>query len=175
MVILVTGFGPFRDVVDNPSARAARGVDGRRIAGETVLGVELPVSYARATAIIARYIAAHGRPRLLLSLGVATGRPKVEVETRAKRIEGPLPADIDGDRPIWEGPDVVPTRVNATVLAKALGGSTSGDAGDYVCNGVFYRALIDYPDLPVGFVHLPADGIAVDRLLRGLAALVEPV
>jgi pyrrolidone-carboxylate peptidase len=50
-VALVTGFGPFLDVVDNPSGALARALDGSRIGPWRVVGMELPVSTARAPAL----------------------------------------------------------------------------------------------------------------------------
>ena len=43
--VLVTGFGAFLDVDDNPSGRVARAVDGAEIEGLRIVGVTLPVRY----------------------------------------------------------------------------------------------------------------------------------
>ena len=54
-------------------------------------------------------------------------------------------------------------------FADLLGGVRSDDAGDYVCNAWLYgvqRAL----SLPVGFLHIPAQGFQPDTLARALAA-----
>ena len=42
---LVTGFGPFLDVSDNPSGRIARAVNGARVDGLALHGLELPVRF----------------------------------------------------------------------------------------------------------------------------------
>ncbi len=168
-MILLTGFGAFRDVTDNPAARAARALSGWRLRGHTVVSRVIPVSYARGpdhTIAVARQL----RPVLVLGLGVAVARAGVEVERRAvARVQG---ADVDGVTAEL-GPD--PAEVRATIdvaaLGEALGAGLSDDAGAYVCNAWLYR-VTQALDAPVGFVHVPRDGIEPERLARGLAALV---
>ncbi|HKX45494.1 MAG TPA: pyrrolidone-carboxylate peptidase, partial [Planctomycetota bacterium] len=45
MLALVTGFGPFLDVDDNPSGAVARALDGARVGPFEVVGRELPVLF----------------------------------------------------------------------------------------------------------------------------------
>ena len=71
-------------VDDNPSGALAKLVDGRRVAGETVVGAVLPVSYARGPDEALRR-AALLRPKLVVGLGVATKRGKVTVEKLGRR------------------------------------------------------------------------------------------
>lgn len=166
-MILVTGFGPFGAVVDNPAARLARAVHGRRIGGHTVVGCVIPVSYARGpdtTIALARDLG----PRFVVGLGVATARGTVEVERRAIAAGDGRTPDVDGvilDR--LDGPDVVHATLDAERLAAALGADLSDDAGRYVCNAWLHR-VAQALDVPVGFVHLPADGLDPERLLTAL-------
>jgi pyrrolidone-carboxylate peptidase len=57
-------------------------------------------------------------------------------------------------------------------LARALGAVLSDDAGRYVCNAWLHR-VASALDVPVGFVHVPAEGIAAERLLDGISALID--
>jgi len=170
-MILVTGFGPFGPVVDNPAARLARAVHGRRTGGETVVGLVIPTSFARgpaATIAAARLVG----PRFVIGIGVATTRSGVEVERRAVATGDGRTPDVDGatlDR--LDGPDVVASTLDPERLAAVLGADLSDDAGRYVCNAWLYqvaRAL----DVPVGFVHVPSDGLDPERLLTALRWLV---
>lgn len=169
-MLLVTGFGPFGDIIDNPSARVARAIEGWRVRGETVVTRVLPVSYARAPAEVIA-LATYLRPRLVLGLGVAATRSGVEVERRGLRAGGEA-VDVDGLG--WEpgaGPDVLASTLDVAKLAGALGAEESDHAGAYVCNAWLYevtRAL----SVPVGFVHVPLAGIEPPRLAAGLATLL---
>lgn len=169
--VLLTGFGPFGAVVDNPSAAAARAIDGWRLRGHTVITRVLPVSYARGpseTVALARGCGC----ALVVGLGVASTRREVEVERYAVR-RGDTAADVDGA--CWD-PVAGPARVTASLdvagLATALRAEVSEDAGRYVCNAWLYEVTLGL-DVPVGFVHMPPGGIEVRRLVRGLSALLS--
>ncbi len=169
-MILVTGFGPFPSVADNPTARLARAVDGWRISGETIVGRVLDVSYERGPAeaiAVARLL----QPRLVIGLGVSNASVGVRVESRA--VAACVGADVDGLTPAANG-DVASVNATAdvTALARALGAETSADAGQYVCNAWLYRVVLALPDTPVGFVHVPAAGLDPEHLLNGIAALL---
>ncbi len=178
--VLVLGFGPFMDIVDNPSAAVARAVHGRSVRGRPVVGVEMPVSYQRGPQLTVDLVARHD-PALVLGIGVAANRGVVTVERWGRRV-GPVgAADVDGAR--WElsvdesaSDAVLPATIDVDAFAAALGARVSDDAGTYVCNAWLYRVrqrLGDTP--PVGFVHLPTAGLDPDLLLAGLSALLAPV
>lgn len=169
-VILVTGFGAFLDVVDNPSGRLARAVDGAEVAGWRVVGREIPVSYARgvaATVALAREVGA----RLVLGTGVARSRDDVDVEAIGYAAGDPAVCDVDG---VARGPaeGAVAATLDVARLAEALGARRSEDAGRYVCNGWLYDVVRALPDVPVGFLHMSPAGVAPERLLTALAKLV---
>ncbi len=169
-MILVTGFGPFGDVVDNPAARLARAVHGQRAGGHTVVGLVIPVSYARGpseTIAVARAL----RPTLVLGIGVAVGRPGPEVERIGRRVADPSRADVDGVCLAQVADADVRATIDARHLARALGARVSDDAGAYVCNAWLARVAGALP-VPVGFLHVPSDGVAARRLLDALAQLV---
>lgn len=177
---LVTGFGPFLDVVDNPSGRLAEAVNGLHLApGVEVHGLRLPVSYARAPALTLEAVA-RLEPRLVIGLGVAMGRPGVCVEALGRRR--PLSGSPDSDGVILEdlevdGPEVVGATAPAQALAQALGAVVSDDAGGYVCNAWLYRVLRGLEILPPArrpaaiFVHLPAQGLEPEVLCRGISSI----
>lgn len=165
-MILLTGFGPFRDVVDNPSAALVRAMDGRVVAGHRVVGLVLPVRYGVAPRLTALRAAALD-PVLVVGFGVATQRDGVEVETVAHgRCEG---EDVAGFVPPVDpiGPASVDATLDTARLAALLGAGLSQDAGAYVCN----RWLYDVPRAvaaPAGFVHLPPAGLDPDLLGEAL-------
>jgi pyroglutamyl-peptidase len=169
--VLVTGFGAFLDVKDNPSGRLAAAVDGAQVEGWTVVGKVLEVSYAGAPArTIAAAKANHAG--LIIGLGVDTSRDGVFVERCGYAGGDGVTVDIDD---VTRGP--AEGKVRATIdvdrFAHALGAEVSEDPGRYVCNSWLYDVRTGLPDRPVGFVHLPANGIEKDRFLMALGELVR--
>lgn len=169
--ILVTGFGAFLGVHDNPTETLARQVDGLVIAGTTVVGRVLPVTFAEGPAqavALARELDAC----LVVGLGVASNRDRVMVEAVGRRQCSTSP-DTDGVvlQSLGEGPDEVPATLDPERLAALLGAEVSHDAGGYVCNAWAWtvpQAL----DVPAAFVHVPPAGLDAEVLLAALRALV---
>ncbi|MBX2802673.1 MAG: hypothetical protein KTR31_33645 [Myxococcales bacterium] len=169
MSVLVTGFGPFLDVTDNPSAALARAVDGCTVAGRSVVGRVLPVSFARGPDEAIR-LAREEQAVLVVGLGVAR-RTEVCVERVGQRVSAQTP-DVDGAQSsLLDGPEVVPASLDVQRLSSALGARISDDAGRYVCNAWLYRVTLAL-DVPVGFVHVPPEGMDAQRLLDGIASIL---
>lgn len=173
-LLLVTGFGPFPGIADNPSGRFAEAIDGRLVEGVRVAGRVIPVRWRDAWIHIERHLTAL-RPDGLLMLGVASERDRVEVELIGRNHNRPA-IDAAGELPpaphiVPGGPSELESRLPWTALLGA-GIGTSTDAGAYLCNHVLYRALHLGPErLPFcGFVHLPAAPTdATERLVAALA------
>ena len=168
MRLLLTGFGPFPGVERNPTQALVEGLDGRVCGGVTLSSVVLPVTYAGAIDATLAHVAAV-QPVAVLGTGVAVRRTQVSVESTGRRCLGDR-LDASGHAPdSVEGPDRVTSLWDVDRFADLLGGVRSDDAGDYVCNAWLYgvqRAL----SLPVGFLHIPAQGFQPDTLARALAA-----
>ena len=174
MTVLVTGFGSFAEHTDNPSGLLARAWNGRRLDdGEETIGVVLPVATERVGPALDDALAA-ARPRLVLALGLAPGRPAPALERIAVNVRDfPVP-DIDGAQPVDVpvvpgGPDAyladLPLKaILASWREAGLPGYISNTAGTYVCNQLFY--LIAHHGRRAGFraglVHLPALPAAAD-------------
>lgn len=169
-MILVTGFGPFLDVVDNPSARLAESVHRSRVGDHDVVGLVVPVDYEAA---VAQSLAAGAGAALVLGTGVARGRREALLELRAfrERSETPDVRGVCGGLNAAEGPDVVLATLREDA-ADALGVGCSEDAGRYVCNAWLYGVARGLPRVRVGFLHVPPAGFSAERLLAGLARLV---
>ncbi|NOY28080.1 MAG: hypothetical protein GXP62_19620 [Oligoflexia bacterium] len=173
-VVLVAGFGPFLSLVDNPAATLALAVD-EPTATPPIHGRVIPVSYRRGpeqTIALARKLGA----TLVLGVGVAQGRDQVTVE-RVARL-GPLDdvPDVDAAHPDRvvadeDAPAMIHASVPVARMAAAMGAQISDDAGSYVCNAWLYRVgQVLGSSLAVGFIHVPALGMAPSRLRLGIAA-----
>jgi pyroglutamyl-peptidase len=168
--VLVTGFGPFPGVDRNPTAELARALDGTRVGDARIVGIVLPVAYKRGPDLAiatARSIDA----ALVLGFGVAMRRTHVCVEHIGRHVVRGDP-DVDKDTDPGLAPGDVRATLDCAVLARALDAERSDDAGAYVCNAWLHRVTRELAGIPVGFVHVPAESISLDRVRAGLAALL---
>jgi pyroglutamyl-peptidase len=170
--VLVTGFGPFPGVSDNPTIALVRALDGRVVDGVRFVAAELPVSYRRGPEVALASIQAE-RADAVLGFGVATRIDTLQVETRGRwvpegsvDIEGQTATLLDGD--LADGDACVPATWPPGPLADALGASTSDDAGSYVCNAWLYQVAAK-AKVPAGFVHVPASGADPDAVAAAVA------
>ncbi|PXW57777.1 peptidase C15 [Methylobacterium sp. B4] len=162
--LLVTGFGPFPTVPDNPSGRLARRLAAlprlRRILGEAPDCLVLDTRYAALEAQLAPALAA--KPGAVLMIGVAARRRRVCVETRAINRVSRLFPDADGTvgrrlsvQP--DGPALRPSpaaaQVRRAMRRAGLDAAASRDAGRYLCNASYYRVLAE--GCPAVFLHIP--------------------
>lgn len=167
--MLVTGFGPFGTVEENPSAILARELDPEASV--------LRVSWREAAEFARR------RPgATVLALGVAVGRTEPTYELFGHNAADPRP-DVDGA--VWPLREIVPggaDALGATFLtASELSGlkmRASYTPGGYLCNFLLYRLLWELrgTGARVGFVHVaPFEACARElqlEALRGLIGLV---
>jgi pyroglutamyl-peptidase len=174
-ILVLTGFEPFRGEPINPSWEVARLFDGEVIGGLQIKSVRVPVGCAKAArrirAAIVRY-----RPRAVIGLGEAGGRPAISLERIAINLadeRGSLAKRGDpGFTPIIRGaPDAYFSRLPLSAIIheldrKQIPASVSLSAGAYACNALMYAALHYLrrkPGVPVGFIHLPYDARQAGR------------
>jgi len=169
--VLLTGFGRFPGAPTNPSGMLAHALARRRstgLDGIDRVAHEFATSYAAVDRDLPKLIAKH-RPVAVILFGLA-GRTKfVRIETQARNAMSLLFPDVDG---------VVPTKARIAArepshrrgsvpfprllaAARSTGVNTrfSRDAGRYICNYVYWRAIeaAARPGGPklVVFVHVP--------------------
>lgn len=168
---LITGFGPFLDVKDNPSSELAKALGRQhRI---------LDVSYDAVEDFIF-HLDPDTFDRILM-LGVAPGRTHISAELFARNTYGQAP-DIRGDRrngPIQEGePLLLGTTLFGEDLLSDLLLDTSHfrlslNAGSYLCNFAYYKGLTAFPAKQVGFLHIPPfSQMGFEDQLRAVGHLV---
>ena len=148
--ILVTGFGPFPGMPENPTADLVRSLP-RRLMGLKVHRRVLPVSWARSPEHLQRAVD-QVVPHLALMLGVAGQDQTGRLETQAlNRMDGR--PDADGAL-LLPGPIEPKRRMEHALkchwpteqLVDALRARNhdlvcSEDAGRYLCNYTYYRAF----------------------------------
>jgi len=166
-VLLLSGFEPFGGERSNPSWEVAALLDGREIGGLVVRAVRLPVNTPRAARAIVAAIR-RLRPRAVLGLGQAGGRPAISLEkvaiNLAERNAGrESDGGLTGTPVLRGGADALFARLPLRAIMQALRrrgipAALSLSAGAYVCNAVMYttlHALRARAEVAAGFIHLP--------------------
>jgi pyroglutamyl-peptidase len=166
--VLITGFGRFPGAPFNPSKPLALAVAKRRRPAFADIQRAVHIfetSYAAVDRDLPKLLAQH-RPEILLMFGLAARTPHVRIETRARNAMSILFPDVTGRRPneraIAPGqPDAQGSAQFARLLAAARAAGArsrlSRDAGRYLCNYVYWRAIeTSRSGTPLAqFIHIP--------------------
>jgi len=170
---LVTGYGPFLNVTENPTTILAR-ESGRP-------HQVLEVAFEAADEFLAS-VDPNSFDRLVM-LGVAKGRPKINPELFARNHIGNAKdvrgndrfGLIDPEQPLLLASTLWTAEVIAAMYPRPV--AASYDAGSYLCNYLSFRALCCFPQKRVGFLHVPHhDDMPLDRqaeVIRGLLDRIE--
>ncbi|MAF64363.1 MAG: hypothetical protein CMJ84_01715 [Planctomycetes bacterium] len=164
--ILVTGFGPFLSVEENPSGSLAGALKNDPPEGVEVTARVLPVSFEAAPAHLAAALdAMDGAPDALLAMGVHAGEG-FRLERRARAVFDSHKPDSEGR---W-GAEIAALPegtlessldfedLRSTLLAAgARQASISENAGGYVCERTYHALLSHGHRLGVAslFLHVP--------------------
>ena len=169
--ILVTAFGPFKEVVENPSAVLA--------AGSGLNHVVLEVSYAAVDRFLEELAA--DSFELLLLTGVAMGRDRLTPEFYGRNFNGKTP-DVSGEARFGlideTGPLLLPSTLwKPEIVAEwtlAYPVQASLNAGNYLCNYITYRALEKFPGKKIGFLHVPdPEKLPIEQQAEVLSVIVR--
>jgi len=167
-IVLITGFGRFPGAPFNPSGPLALALAKRRRPAFADLRRAVHIfetSYAAVDRDLPKLIARH-KPDILLMFGLAARTPFVRIETRARNAMSILFPDVSGDRPdeavIARGKSALagqaPFRhLLGAARATRVPARMSRDAGRYLCNYVYWRALeASRSGTPLAqFIHIP--------------------
>ncbi|MEZ5462138.1 pyroglutamyl-peptidase I [Dokdonella sp.] len=196
-VVLLVGFEPFDTETTNPSMQIARRLDGESIAGRTVVGGILPVTFVDAPIALAELIDRR-QPELVVALGQAGGRAEISLERVAINLIDARIPDNSGlqpiDKPVLEnGPaacfSTLPIKaMKARLDSLGIPCALSLSAGSFVCNQVFYWLCHvlgnEYPSVRGGFIHVPwlpeqaerhpgQPAMALATMVDGIRAAIE--
>jgi pyroglutamyl-peptidase len=200
MKALVTGFEPFGDWTENPSARVAQALHGRPIGGAQVIAAVLPVVFATAGDRLVALLDQE-EPDVVLSLGLGGGSA-LRVERIAVNLDDSPGRSDNAGAVVGEtaidpaGPAAYFATLPVTVIVhrlRELGipAVVSNSAGTFLCNHVMYCTLHHLARwarrIPAGFIHLPAlpemvaasdpsqPSMALELQLRGIQIALETV
>jgi pyroglutamyl-peptidase len=169
--VLITGFGGFPRAHVNPTGRLVEKLARIRRSAFAKARIVTHVFFTHYTAVdreLPKLIRQH-RPDVVLMLGLAARSKHLRIETRARNALSILAADAQGFAPRHGairtgGPSdrkAGTSFVRLLAAARGFGVRTklSRDAGGYVCNYLYWRALeyaerMSKPPLLL-FVHVP--------------------
>jgi pyroglutamyl-peptidase len=179
MRVVLAGFGPFPGAPVNPSGILAKAlVRSRRpaLAGLDRTASVFATSYAAVDHGLPKLFAE--KPDIVLVFGLAGRRREVCIETRARNAVSVLFPDASRYRPSQSviklgGPRALTghapfAQLAGAVRARHVPVRLSRDAGRYLCNYIYWRALEQAPEgRPlVQFVHVPAVALNPQRRRR---------
>lgn len=184
--VLVTGFGPFPGVADNPSAVLVRGLRAGDVFN--LHARVLPVTFADAGAVLQRALA-ETRPAIVICFGVAANRDRICWERAAWNMVDPHKPDAAGhyhrgtvvraDGPEGYGSTLPLPDIAAALVRGGFPATPSNNAGDYLCNYIFYQlmhhaAQQDNPPIG-GFIHIPLPRVGTRLDVAGLRAAGQAI
>lgn len=157
--VILTGFGPFGEVKENPTQKLIELLKNE-MQNELYQFFILPVSYEYCSEWSSKNI--DSNTSLVVHFGVAANSKLIRIERTAKNQTGSS-NDIDGisgqgyiseleTETIQTGLDV--SGLVDSMCASGLECELSDDAGDYLCNYIFFKSLQVKSD-QVLFVHVP--------------------
>ncbi|MEM9471489.1 MAG: pyroglutamyl-peptidase I [Pseudomonadota bacterium] len=166
--VLITGFEPYGGRGSNPAYEVMNQLDGRTIAGQTIVGRGLPVAFGRFPEIAADLIA-ELNPSKVISLGLWPGESMIRIERVAVNIADFGIPDNDGTLAVDEQVDssgpaalmsTLPNRaIERAILQAGIPASLSATAGTYLCNICLYSflhaAAQHGEQVMCGFIHVP--------------------
>jgi pyroglutamyl-peptidase len=166
--VLLTGFGPFPGVPENPSARLAETLATRSSDLDVELHARALPTEWQAVAALVPALCETLQPHVMIHFGLSEHAKAFRIERSAHNRTAPR-ADAKGALPsssviLAQRPDRLDTRFparefTAHLKAGRLVATTSSSAGSYLCNFLYYLSL-DWsarqatPPLAL-FVHIP--------------------
>jgi pyroglutamyl-peptidase len=164
MRVLITGFGPFPGAPRNPTMHLARHL--ARLRRPRFTGMERPHRLLDTTWAMLDGVPAlidDVAPDAVLMFGLAGRRRRITPEALARNRASSLRVDAEGGAPgglalAMGGPASRPGTIDAARMTAAmrnagLSACVSRDAGDYLCNALFWHVL--GTGVPCIFVHVP--------------------
>jgi pyrrolidone-carboxylate peptidase len=168
MKLLVTGFGPFRNVTDNPSAKLAAALPGTTEV--------LPVQYGKVESFAKSARSREEGTILCLGLNANAGSLKFELYAHNQIGAEKGHGSRAHRRTVIKsnGPKTLGQTLLTPLQLSSLHLGTSFTPGDYLCNFLLYSLLARYPDRRVGFVHVPPfETVPFDEQIVHLSRLIQ--
>jgi pyroglutamyl-peptidase len=164
--VLITAFGQFPGVEVNPSGLLLKQIEKCKLPNTELAVCLLPVDYSYCESWISKVDKDYD---LVIHIGVATKSVKNRVEIQAKNYSGEL-VDILGVAREGEIHQNGVSHISSSLSFEFLSQShtlpleLSEDAGDYLCNFLYYSSLDRFRHRKVIFYHIVSETlISIDE------------
>lgn len=187
-VVLATGFSVFPGAPENPTAWAIAEIERTnwQPAGARLVTRTLAVTFDVWEREYGRLIAAV-KPDAAVGFGLSARADGIQLESTARNRQATDRPDSNGScaaasQLTPDGAAMLPTRLPFAEIVTALQAARiplgrSDDAGDYICNLLFYRLMAyaaTHGPAVAGFVHVPLfETLDRERLLAGIKIVIE--
>jgi pyroglutamyl-peptidase len=190
MRVLISGFEPFSGRDNNPTALLVDALNNRDIEIPAELVVDqvlLPVTFEKSFEVLQEKISAFN-PDMVICFGLAAKRETIELEnTAVNKIHADI-KDNNGEAPLDQliSPDSPETYLSTLPIQGIAGAlqkeglpvKISNDAGNFVCNYLFYRLMETNQDTErlCGFIHVPLlETLSFSELLKSVSVILNYV
>jgi len=165
-LVLMSGFEPFGGYATNPSYDALIPLHEELILDLDIRIIEIPVTWESGWSSLLEKIDELSAD-VVIGTGMA-GSDAMRFETLARNEASGTDNDnvtLSGDPVVTGGPATIPVDLPVSQMSDAMDGGgfdimTSDNAGDFLCNHVFYNLMYhadnsDDPPVAAGFIHVP--------------------
>jgi|GEM_PF-647321 len=188
-IVLLTGFGPFLNVTNNPTQTIVKQLNNSNLGNATIYSIVLPVSFDESISKMSETIDQIG-PDLIISLGLEQESRSIHLElfgANIKRVQlsngrWSLPHFIVFGKKLFYPSTLPLIKIKNNLLKNDIPTELSMGAGTYVCNSVFYQTQLYLDganqDIPMGFVHLPQEqsvdpnGLPIDLMKQAVERII---
>lgn len=185
MKILLTAFEQFGKISNNSSLEVVKNLTSNYEIHKVILPVKLHSSYQILKEEIKNF-----NPEVVILCGQAANRKVISIETTAKNI---ITKKVSDDDEVDVNNSVIIENASSCYYSKfptekafrrlaSLGipAELSSDAGEYICNSLYFKTLHYHPNIPSVFIHFPLykgqiseEGIELEVLIKGLKEIIN--
>jgi pyroglutamyl-peptidase len=175
---LITGFGPYGSVANNPTMRLAAHFAVNSVPNHRITTFVFPVTYAGVACAMTTLLTSGYEYDNILMLGTNAGADDWNMERYGTNQNDLEAEDADGKyissiKIVEESPDQLESTIDcdravAAIRAAGLPAKVSLDAGRYLCNHLMFVTLsildsLDASRVKAGFLHVPPDDLTFNK------------
>ena len=185
MKILITAFEQFGKISNNSSLEVVKNLTSNYEIHKVILPVKLHSSYQILKEEIKNF-----NPEAIILCGQAASRKVISIETTAKniitkKVSDDDEVDVNNSVIIENASDFYyskfPTNeALSRLISLEIPVELSSNAGEYICNSLYFKTLHYHPNIPSVFIHFPLykgqiseEGIELEVLIKGLKEIIN--
>ncbi len=185
MKILLTAFEQFGKISNNSSLEVVKNLTSDYEIHKVILPVKLHSSYQILNEEIKNF-----NPEVVILCGQAASRKVISIETTAKNI---ITKKVSDDDEVDVNNNIIIDNASSCYYSKfptekalvrlislEIPVELSSDAGEYICNSLYFKTLHYHPNIPSVFIHFPLykgqiseEGIELEVLIKGLKEIIN--